>query len=43
VPIVLISYTGYYKLYYALLDLKKVVISVYFDVMIYIEFEFHNY
>jgi hypothetical protein len=30
---------GYYKLYYSLLDLKKVVISTYFNVMIYIEFE----
>jgi hypothetical protein len=34
---------GYSKLYYALLDLNKVVISAYFSVMIYIEFEFHNY
>jgi len=30
---------GYSKLYYSLLDLKKVVISTYFNVMIYIEFE----
>jgi hypothetical protein len=34
---------GYSKLYYALLDLKKVVIFAYFNVMIYIVFEFHNY
>ncbi len=30
---------GNSKLYYALLDLKKVVISIFFNVMIYIEFE----
>ncbi len=29
--------------YYALLDLKKVVISACFNVMIYIEFELFNY
>jgi hypothetical protein len=34
---------GYSKLYYALLDLKKVVIFAYFNVMIYIEFEFLDY
>jgi hypothetical protein len=34
---------GYYKLYYALLDLKKVVISIYLNVTIYIEFELFNY
>jgi hypothetical protein len=34
---------GYSKLYYALLDLKKVVIPTYFNVTIYIEFEFLNY
>jgi len=34
---------GYFKLYYILLDLKKVVISIYFNMMIYIEFEFLNY
>jgi hypothetical protein len=34
---------GYYKLYYALLDLKKVVISTYFNVTSYIEFELFNY
>jgi hypothetical protein len=33
----------YYKLYYALLDLKKVVISTYFNVTIYIEFDLFNY
>jgi len=33
---------GYFKLYYALLDLKKVVIFARFNVMIYIEFEFFN-
>jgi len=32
----------YYKLYYALLDLKKVVIFACFNVTIYIEFEFFN-
>ncbi len=30
---------GYFKFYNALLDLKMVVISTYFNVMIYIEFE----
>jgi len=34
---------GYSKFYYALVDLKKVVISPYFNVMIYIEFEFLVY
>jgi len=34
---------SYYKLYHALLDLKKVVISTYFNVKIYIEFDFLNY
>jgi hypothetical protein len=34
---------GYFKLYYTLLNLKKVVIFAYFNVMIYIEFEFLNY
>jgi len=33
---------GYSKLYYALLDLKKVVILAYLNVMIYIEFELFN-
>jgi hypothetical protein len=33
----------YSKLYYLLIDLKKVVISAYFNVMIYIEFELLNY
>jgi len=33
---------GYSKLYYALLDLKKIVIFAYFNVMIYIEFELLN-
>jgi hypothetical protein len=31
---------SYSKLYHALLDLKKVVIFAYFNVMIYIEFDF---
>jgi hypothetical protein len=43
VPIVQIFYMGYFKLYYALLDLKKVVIFACFNVMIYIEFELLNY
>jgi hypothetical protein len=34
---------GYFKLYYALLNLKKEVIFAYFNVMIYIEFELLNY
>jgi hypothetical protein len=34
---------AYSKLYYALLDLKKVVIFVYFNVMSYIKFELSNY
>jgi hypothetical protein len=34
---------GYSKLYYALLDLKKVVIFACFNVRIYIEFELLNY
>jgi hypothetical protein len=34
---------GYSKHYYALLDLKKVMISTYFSVTIYIEFELLNY
>jgi len=34
---------GYSKLYYALLDLKKVVIFTCFNVMIYIEFKLLNY
>jgi len=34
---------SYPKLYYALLNLKKVVISAYFNVTIYIEFELLNY
>ncbi len=37
--IVEIFYMGYFKLYYSLLDLKKIVISTYFNVTIYIEFE----
>jgi hypothetical protein len=43
VPIVQKNYMGYYKLYYALLDSKKVVMSAYFDVIIYIKFELFNY
>jgi hypothetical protein len=34
---------GYSKLYYVLLDLKKVVIFVCFNVTIYIEPELFNY
>ncbi len=34
---------SYSKLYYVLLDLKKVVISICFNVTIYIDFEFLNY
>jgi hypothetical protein len=34
---------GYSKLYYALLDLKKVVIFACFNVTIFIEFELFNY
>jgi hypothetical protein len=33
---------GYSKLYYALLELKKIVIFAYSNVMIYIEFELLN-
>lgn len=42
-PIVYFFYMGYSKFLYALLDFKKVVIFIYFDVMIYIEYEFFNY
>ncbi len=42
-PIVFFFYVGYSKLYYVLLDFKKVVIFTYFNVMIYIEFELLNY
>jgi hypothetical protein len=34
---------AYSELYYALLNLQKVMIFVYFHVMIYIEFELLNY
>jgi hypothetical protein len=34
---------AYSKLYYALLDLKKVVIFAYLNVTIYIEFKLLNY
>jgi len=34
---------GYFKLYYALLEMKKVVTSTYFNVMIYIESQLVNY
>jgi hypothetical protein len=34
---------NYSKFYYSLLNLKKVVISTYFNVTIYIEFELFNY
>jgi hypothetical protein len=43
VPIVKISYMGYFKLYYALLELRKVVIFACFNVTIYIMFELFNY
>jgi hypothetical protein len=43
VSIVEIFYMSYLKLYYSLLDLKKIVISAYFNVTIYIEFELLNY
>ncbi len=43
VPIVEISYMGYSKFYYALLELRKVVIFACFNVTIYIKFEFLNY
>jgi len=35
-------YMGYSKFYYALLDLKKVVILACFNVTIYLGFEFLN-
>ncbi len=38
-----ISYMAYSKLYDSLLDWKKVVIFIYFNVTIYIEFELLNY
>jgi hypothetical protein len=38
-----ISYMGYSKFYYPLLDLKKVVIFAYFNVMVYIELELFYY
>jgi hypothetical protein len=34
---------GYSKFYYALLDLKKVVSFICFNLTIYIEFELFNY
>jgi hypothetical protein len=34
---------GCFKFYYALLDFKKVVIFVYFNVTIYVEYELFNY
>jgi len=43
VPIVSIFYIGYSKSYYALVDLKKVVIFTCFNVIIYIEFQLLNY
>jgi hypothetical protein len=42
-PIFKISDVGYSKLYHALLNLKKVVISACFNVTMYIEFELLNY
>ncbi len=41
--VVEIFYIGYFKFYYVLLDLKKVVIFAYFNVTIYIEFELLYY
>jgi hypothetical protein len=35
----LFIYMGYLKIEYVLIDLKKVVISIYFSVKIFIEFE----
>jgi hypothetical protein len=43
VPIVQILYVAYSKLYYALFDLKKVVIFACFNVTIYVELELFNY
>jgi hypothetical protein len=43
VSIVQISYMGYFKFYYSLLGLKKVVTFAYFNVTIYIEFVLFNY
>ncbi len=43
VPIVYISYMGFSKFYYSLLDLTKVMISAYFNVIIYIGFELFTY
>jgi len=34
---------GYFQLYYALLDLNKVISFAYFNLTIYIEFELFNY
>jgi hypothetical protein len=42
-PIVYISYMGYFKFYYALLNLKNIEISTCFNVQIYIEFGLLNY
>ncbi len=43
IKVLIVSYIAYSKLYYALLDLKKVVILVCFNVMTCIEFEVLNY
>jgi hypothetical protein len=43
VPIISIFFVGYSKLYYALLDLEKVMIFACFNVTIYIEFELLNH
>jgi hypothetical protein len=43
VLIVFKNYMCYLKLYYVLLNLKKVMIFAYFNVKIYSEFEFLNY
>jgi hypothetical protein len=43
VPIVKFSYMGYSMVYYALLELRKVVIFACFNVTIYIKFELLNY
>jgi hypothetical protein len=36
-------YMSYFKFYYSLLNLKTIVIFIYFNVTIYIEFELLNY
>jgi len=36
-------YMSYFKFYYSLLNMKRIVIFFYFNVTIYIEFELLNY